>query len=437
MGNTIEGMENPIGPEPVTSKETETGAMISLSGETKIKNEVKVGVSSMQGWRGTMEDTHLLEPVLKISKGGREVILDDHAAFGVFDGHGGSFTSEYVSQNIYRVMTARAEWGEYISLDVKDRQEAKGIELLKSILTGTFLDMDLELQRIHFDRLAELEADRKNFYNKRKGSIQPPSIKYSEDDEHRDGFNSARDNDNRQTPPPPPPPGPPPQTSVKNRRNIDRSGSTAVVILLTPSHIICSNAGDSRAILCRGGKVMPLSFDHKPIDAGEVSRITAAGGFIRMKRIDGDLAVSRGFGDFRFKINGSLPHEQQKVSVKPDILVYPRDHRNDEFVVLACDGIWDVVENADCYQLVQKLFDDGYHDLGVVCERMLDTCLLRDSKDNMTISVVTLPGCQMMRDKAAIRENLSRTISPKVSPRKSSSSVRRSNSKAISSLPIE
>merc|ERR1712157_572224 len=108
---------------------------------------------------------------------------------------------------------------------------------------------------------------------------------------------------------------------------------------------LCSNAGDSRSILCRGGKVLPLSFDHKPSHAVEHARVDEAGGFVKMRRIDGDLAVSRVFGDFRYKLNDNLPCEKQKVTANPEIIVCPRDYGRDEFVILGCDGIWDVVDN--------------------------------------------------------------------------------------------
>ena len=95
----------------------------------------------------------------------------------------------------------------------------------------------------------------------------------------------------------------------------DSSGCTAVCALITPDHIICSNAGDSRCVLGTNGTCVPLSDDHKPYDEGERKRIEAAGGCVQWKRVDGDLAVSRAFGDFQYKTRPDLPDEQQKVSV--------------------------------------------------------------------------------------------------------------------------
>ena len=55
----------------------------------------------------------------------------------------------------------------------------------------------------------------------------------------------------------------------------------------------------------------------------------------------------------------------------------------------ACDGVWDVATNEQCSSFIQSLIDDGENDLGLICEEVLDTCLDRNSRDNMTIAVVT------------------------------------------------
>ncbi|KAK4559925.1 hypothetical protein RGQ29_008925 [Quercus rubra] len=76
-------------------------------------------------------------------------------------------------------------------------------------------------------------------------------------------------------------------------------GSTAVVALLTPDHIVVANCGDSRAVLCRGGVAIPLSQDHKPDRSDELARIEAAGGrviFVNGARVAGILAMSRAIG---------------------------------------------------------------------------------------------------------------------------------------------
>lgn len=73
----------------------------------------------------------------------------------------------------------------------------------------------------------------------------------------------------------------------------DTSGCTAVCAIVSPKHVVCANAGDSRCVIGTGGTTIPLSEDHKPQDEIEKNRIEAAGGTIQWKRVDGDLAVSR------------------------------------------------------------------------------------------------------------------------------------------------
>ena len=122
----------------------------------------------------------------------------------------------------------------------------------------------------------------------------------------------------------------------------ERSGCTAIAVLVTPTHIITANAGDSRALLSRNSQNVPLSEDHKPWLEGEKKRIEDAGGCVSMKRVDGELAVSRSLGDFQFKM-GDLPPENFRVTGNPDLNYQVRNPQQDQFLVLACDGIWDVM----------------------------------------------------------------------------------------------
>jgi protein phosphatase 2C len=119
----------------------------------------------------------------------------------------------------------------------------------------------------------------------------------------------------------------------------DHVGSTAVVAVLGPRHLVISNCGDSRAVLCRGGAAVPLSADHKPDRPDELARIQAAGGrviFWDGARVFGVLAMSRAIGDSYLK-----PY----VVADPEVRVLERRDGEDEFLILASDGLWDVVSN--------------------------------------------------------------------------------------------
>jgi len=122
------------------------------------------------------------------------------------------------------------------------------------------------------------------------------------------------------------------------------AGCTATVVLVTPSEIYCCNAGDSRTVLSKGKNAIPMSRDHKPDDADERRRIYAANSFVEGSRVQGMLALSRALGDFDYKGNERMRPKEQAVTAFPEIKV-SSIQGDTEFIILACDGIWDVMTN--------------------------------------------------------------------------------------------
>jgi serine/threonine protein phosphatase PrpC len=92
--------------------------------------------------------------------------------------------------------------------------------------------------------------------------------------------------------------------------------------VLTGRILTVANAGDSRAVLCRaGGKTEALSFDHKPMQEREASRITKAGGFVnQFGRVNGNLNLSRSIGDLKYKQVPGIPPAEQMITSEPDIV---------------------------------------------------------------------------------------------------------------------
>ncbi|KAI9195149.1 hypothetical protein LWI28_012217 [Acer negundo] len=118
----------------------------------------------------------------------------------------------------------------------------------------------------------------------------------------------------------------------------EAAGSTAVTAIVTPDKIVIANCGDSRAVLCRNGKALALSSDHKPDRPDELNRIEEAGGRVIYwdgPRVLGMLAMSRAIGDNYLK-----PY----VICSPEVMVVDRTEE-DECLILASDGLWDVVTN--------------------------------------------------------------------------------------------
>jgi len=89
------------------------------------------------------------------------------------------------------------------------------------------------------------------------------------------------------------------------------------------------------------------TFDHKPTQLRERKRIHNAGGLVALQRVNGGLATSRGLGDLEYKTVKSLEAHQQFVSSKPDIYSIAKEANGDQFIILACDGIWDVMRNEE------------------------------------------------------------------------------------------
>lgn len=154
------------------------------------------------------------------------------------------------------------------------------------------------------------------------------------------------------------------------------AGCTAVVALIEPDRLWLANCGDSRAIVCRGGAPALVTRDHKPASPEEASRIRRAGGAVLLSRVNGSLAVSRALGDFAYKQDSQLAQCEQLVSPEPDIFRWERDLSSDQFLLLACDGLWDVISNEDACAYVSALLRIT-GDLVEVTDRLVDACLAK------------------------------------------------------------
>lgn len=165
------------------------------------------------------------------------------------------------------------------------------------------------------------------------------------------------------------------------------AGTTAVTLLITKDRrLICGNSGDSRCVASKSGVVVPLSFDHKPGNEVELRRIRAAGSVVTFDRVDGELAVARAIGDARFKSNTTIPLKDQAVTAFPEVKVEPWSD-DLEFVILACDGVWDVYSSQAAVDFVHARLRET-RDMKAIAEALIDSALQLGSKDNITAMVV-------------------------------------------------
>ncbi|KEG09579.1 putative protein phosphatase 2C [Trypanosoma grayi] len=187
--------------------------------------------------------------------------------------------------------------------------------------------------------------------------------------------------------------------SVLEKGLPDESGCTAVTVHVTPAFITCASVGDSRAVLCRNGAAFPLAYDHKPENEQEKARIEAAGGSVSENRVNGQLAMSRAMGDFTYKAQKSRSPTEQEVIAMPDVIRLQRES-GDAWVVLACDGIFDVLSNDELVEHVLSKKHEGKSNKQI-CEEICRECLAppaengglfahAEGTDNMTIMIVDL-----------------------------------------------
>ncbi|KAK2076821.1 hypothetical protein QBZ16_005047 [Prototheca wickerhamii] len=173
-------------------------------------------------------------------------------------------------------------------------------------------------------------------------------------------------------------------------------GTTAVVVLVGASMLYVANAGDSRVVLCRGGLALPLTDDHKAAREDETARVEAAGGqilFWNGVRVMGLLAVSRAIGDHSLR-----PY----VIAEPEVTIVAR-HAEDELLVMASDGLWDVMSNQEactlakkCLQRARQRGSTRQSAARVAATVLTRAAVDRGSRDNVTVVVVDLspPGPQ-------------------------------------------
>ena len=156
------------------------------------------------------------------------------------------------------------------------------------------------------------------------------------------------------------------ERDIEKNSDIDAnfSGTTCVMVFQVGNRLLCANVGDSRAILVKGDKVIPLSIDQKPDDPEESKRIKENGGEISQYEEDGEksgpfrvwqkgevypgIAMSRSIGDFIATKLGVIP-EPKFIDEKID--------KDTKFLVVASDGIWEFLDNETVKKMVMPFYE--------------------------------------------------------------------------------
>ncbi len=195
-----------------------------------------------------------------------------------------------------------------------------------------------------------------------------------------------------------------------SQESCPQSGSTCASVLLLNRRLFAANVGDSRVVLSRkSGEAMEMTTDQKPTRADEAARIRRAGGFVLHKRVMGELAVSRAFGDRNFKKGvaemleddglegGESDSDNGKDLTKPLVVAEPEieevmlDPDSDEFILIACDGLFDVFTSQEAVSFArERLIQLRGNPAAVAGALSAEAIQGRRSRDNVSILIIIL-----------------------------------------------
>ncbi|KAL5783182.1 hypothetical protein ACOSP7_008211 [Xanthoceras sorbifolium] len=162
------------------------------------------------------------------------------------------------------------------------------------------------------------------------------------------------------------------------------SGTTALAALVLGRMLVVANVGDCRAVLCRRGKAIEMSKDHKPICIKEKMRIEASGGYVYDGYLNGQLNVARALGDWHME--GMKGTDGGPLCAEPELMT-TKLTEDDEFLIIACDGIWDVFRSQNAVDFARRRLQE-HNDPVMCCKDLVDEALKRKSGDNLSAVVV-------------------------------------------------
>lgn len=294
----------------------------------------KVGVAENKNttYRSKMEDVHTY-----VANFAERL---DWGYFAIFDGHAGKQTARWCGNNLHTLLEQ-----EIIASEEKISNETMHDYDMKDNLYNTFVKADNLIQ---------------NEGNGNSGSTAAVVVLVWEN-KHQpsDGDNTSSKNK-------------PVDIETPNSSNFDfRPNPNQKRMLYT------ANVGDLRIVLFRNNKAYRLSYDHKATDLNEMNRIRDSGGLVMKNRVNGVLAVTRSLGDTYMK---------ELVVGKPfttstEISLY------DEFMILACDGLWDVISDTKACDIVKKSLQDN-DDPQEAAKKLCQIAMDNSTTDNITVMVV-------------------------------------------------
>ncbi|GAA5842663.1 hypothetical protein JCM3766R1_004890 [Sporobolomyces carnicolor] len=347
---------------------------------------VGVSVDRNKKCRRTMEDAHSFIYDFGGIKG--------QGFFAIFDGHAGKHAAEWCGMEFHKHLLSKLNESGSSSSSRREEQSSS----VPWILNETFQQVDDELSRLASTKnlhsgctavvaFLRLEDESGNPVGANRNGlgqsvvVVPSSSSSStttttttttndreeEKERQRQGEEEEEKKEEQEQPGA--------RESRGRTEEVKVTGPAEVVKGAKKRTLYIGNVGDARAVLSRGGKGVRLSYDHKGTDTSEVKRITDAGGFVLNNRVNGVLAVTRALGDSSMKefVVGKPYTTETTIG----------DH--DEWLIVACDGLWDVCSDQEAVEIVQQS-----RNAQDASQRLLDHALANFSTDNLSVLVVDL-----------------------------------------------
>lgn len=353
-------LQAPPPPPPTIHTESKNEYSILLHGGENKSLHFKYAIASRQGYRETQEDRYVYE--LDFLENGLA------SMFAVFDGHAGDRCSQFLADH-------------FLSYVKKS--------LMKYVEQGSD-DFACVACNDAYNNLREPSLALQIPLSQFLGNTELMSqLMYQIDEDFRKSITDF--------------------TADGKCVLLDSSGSTGNIVCIenvsSDCHgdefkVTCINVGDSRCILYNEGVLIPMSLDHKPYDPNELRRIVDCFGFVHRNRLNGELAMSRAFGDFSFKQNCQVTPDKQILVATPDIkqvtIHVPRSSYDDyQFLIIACDGLFDVLSNQEAVRFVasklkeqEEQSTNGFNPEAVANQLVSHAIDDLGSTDNVTVILI-------------------------------------------------
>ncbi|XP_044463331.1 probable protein phosphatase 2C 27 isoform X2 [Mangifera indica] len=169
--------------------------------------------------------------------------------------------------------------------------------------------------------------------------------------------------------------------------SLESSGTTALAAMIFGRSLLVANAGDCRAVLSQRGTAVELSRDHRPCCQKERMRIESLDGYIAYGYLNGELGVTRALGDWHLDGMKKIGGRGGPLSAEPELKLVTLT-KEDEFLIIASDGIWDVFSSQNAVDFSRRRLLE-HNDLNLCCKEIVVEAMKRESTDNLTVVMVS------------------------------------------------